>query len=178
MKSSLAQLVAAIAVCTAVLIGYGFWYATVSAKSAAVAILQNQIDTRTETVKRMVSTRAALAEISGDEAVVQSYFVPETGVVAFIDGLESRGRALGATVTVLSVSTVKSSAQPALELALSIAGTFDAVMRTVGAIEYAPYDITVSMLSATERGDTKSTWHADLKLLVGSVPAGAVTLTP
>jgi len=177
MKSSLAHLILACAACAAALIGYGFWYAAIVSKSAAVADVQNQIEVRTETVKRMASTRAALAEIAGDEAVVQSYFVPETEVVAFIDGLEARARALGAAVTVRSVSTVKSSAQPVLEFSLTITGAFDAVLRTAGAIEHAPYDISVPTL-AVGRDAAKGAWHADLKLFVGSVAATTGKNTP
>ncbi len=177
MKSPLTHFILALTACTIVLVGYGFWYAAVSAKSAAVASLQDQISTKTETISRMAAARATLAELSGDEAVVQGYFVPETGVVAFIDSLESRGQAQGAGVSVLSVSTSGTTAQPALTLLLTVTGTFDAVMRTIGAIEYAPYDISIATLSVG-KGDAKDSWRADLKLLVGSVAADTVTPTP
>ncbi|MDE1919700.1 MAG: hypothetical protein KGH56_03340 [Patescibacteria group bacterium] len=181
MKSSFSDLILASVICAAVFIGYGFWYAAIASKSVEVTGLESQIEAKTEAVSRMASTRAALAEISGDETVVQSYFVPEIGVVAFIDDLQNRGRALEAAVSVLSVSTGGTSAEPALLFSLSVKGTFDAVMRTVGAIEYAPYAISVSGLSVDQ--DAKNSWHADLKLRVASVssgtPAGALpTQTP
>lgn len=176
MRSPLTQLILAFLVCAAALVGYGIWYAAIANQSIAASALQSQIDVKTATISQMASTRAALAEIAGDESVVQGYFVPETGVVTFIDGLESRGRSLGANVGVLSVSTGGAPARPVLLFSLSITGTFDAVMRTVGAIEYAPYDISVSALTL-EQSD-KNSWHADLKLLVGSVVAGAATTTP
>lgn len=176
MKSTLAHLAFASAACVAVLAGYGFWYAATAAKSVEVAELQSQIDAKTEAVSRMATTRAALAEIAGDESVVRGYFVPETGVVAFIDDLEARGRALGAAVSVLSVSTGGGGAEPTLQFALSVKGTFDAVMRTVGAIEYAPYAISISALSVGQ--DAKDLWHADLKLRVASVPPAAAAPAP
>lgn len=176
MRSPFIHLLIAFAACVGALVGYGVWYSAVAGKSVAVATLQSQIDAKTAAVSRMSTTRAALAEIAGDEAVVRSYFVPETGVVSFIDGLESRGRALGAAVSVLSVSTEGTAAQPMLAFSLSIAGPFDAVMRTVGAIEYAPYDISFSTLSVAQ--DTKNNWHADLKLVVGSISGSTATSTP
>ncbi len=176
MKSPLPHLILASLACVAMLVGYGVWYAAVEAKSVAVANLENQISTKTETESRITSTRASLAEIAGDEATLQSYFVPETGVVAFIDHLDTQGQTLGATVNVLSVATSNTGAQPELTLALTIKGTFDAVMRTIGAIEYAPYDLSISTLSLQQ--DAKNKWHADLNLHVGSVSASASRASP
>ncbi len=173
MKSPFLHLIIWLSVCAATFVGYGFWYAAVAHKSMAVADLQNQINMKTETSIRVAAARTALAEIAGDESVVQSYFVPETGVVSFIDDLQARARAQTAVMKVLSVSTGGTAKQSNLTLllAISINGTFDAVMRTVGAVEYAPYDLSISGLSLGEDG--KNTWHADLGLVVGSVPTMA-----
>lgn len=175
MKSPLLHLIFASLACILMLIGYGVWYASVEAKSVAVANLENQISTKIETESRITSTRASIAEIAGDEATLQSYFVPETGVVAFIDHLDTQGKLLGATVSVLSVATSDAGARPELTLTLAVKGTFDAVMRTIGAIEYAPYDLSISKLSL--RQDAKNKWHADLNLHVGSVSANVTTST-
>lgn len=176
MKSPLLHLVLAGLTCVALLAGYGIWYASVEAKSAAVANLDNQIATKTEIESRIISTRASLAEIAGDEATIQSYFVSETGVVAFIDYLDTQGKTLGTAVNVLSVSTSGTGAQSVFIFSLSITGTFDAVMRTIGAIEYAPYDLTIARL--TLHREAENEWYADLGLRVGSVPARATPSTP
>ncbi len=158
--------------CVVTLIGYGFWYAVVASKSAVVASVQNQIDTKTESAARVASARTALAEIVGDESAVRSYFVPETEIVSFIDDLVARGRTLSAIVKILSVSADNSHNQSTLSFSLTIKGTFDAVMRTVGMIEYAPYNLSIAKLSVGKEG--KDIWHADIELLVGSVPASSV----
>jgi hypothetical protein len=176
MKSPLLHLILALIVCVAALAGYWVWYTAISAKSTEVTILQNQIDAKTESVARMATARTALAEIASDEAMVRSYFVPETGVVSFIDNLQARGRSLGAAVSVLSVSTGGTSAQPTLTFALVIKGTFDALMRTIGAIEYAPYAISISNLSIDH--ELKTSWSANLRLVVGSRAADTATTTP
>lgn len=176
MKSPLIHLIIVCALLGITIVGYGFWYAAVEAKSAAVADLENQIVTKTETASRIASIHTSLAEIAGEEKIIQSYFVPETGVVAFINNLEAQGHTQGATVNVLSVSTSDDPTQPTLTFSLTIKGTFDAVMRTIGAIEYTPYDLSVSTLTLGEDGPKM--WHADLTLLVGSVPTGIATSTP
>jgi hypothetical protein len=108
---------------------------------------------------------------------VQHYFISETGVVAFIDNLEALGRVSGAAaIKVLSVSTGDVSAQPTFTFSLSIKGTFDAVMRTIGAIEYAPYAISISSLSIGQ--DAKNDWHANLTFLVGASTTSTPPNTP
>lgn len=180
MKSPLSNFIITFTAVAVVLSGYVFWYSTITAKSIAVAFLQSQITATTGTASRAASARAALASISDDEATIRSYFVPETGVVSFIDELEARGRSLGSTVSVLSVSKADTSSQSSLALSLGIKGSFDAVVRTVGAIEYAPYELSILEFSLGQdqkdnKQDVVSSWHANLKLRVGSMPADTET---
>lgn len=175
MKSPLSNFIMTFVAVGIVLSGYVFWYSTITAKSIAVAFLQSQITATTGTASRAASARAALATISDDEATIRSYFVPETGVVSFIDELEARGRSLGTTVSVLSVSKADTDTQSALALSLNIKGAFDAVVRTVGAIEYAPYELSILEFSLGQdqkdnKQNTENSWHANLKLRVGSMP--------
>lgn len=175
MRSPAVHLLLASLVCIATMVGYGFWYATVEAKSTEVALLENQIATKTATAGHIASARASLADIAGDEASMRSYFVPETGVVAFINSLEGQGKKQGTVVNVLSVSTTVVGARPALSFSLTVNGSFDAVMRMVGMIEYAPYDLSLTSLSVQQDG--KSSWRADLNLLVGSSASVATSTT-
>ena len=173
MKARLLHLGITLIISIAALIGHGVWYAAVASKSVSVANLESQIVSKTESMSRIASARMALIEVADDENVVRSYFVPETSVVTFIDGLEKEGKSHGATVKVLSVSSERAGSVPTLEFALAISGTFDAVMRTVGSIEYAPYDLSISELSLAH--EEKSDWQANLKLIVGSVQTATST---
>ncbi len=177
MKTSIIHILGAVLVCVAALAGYAQWYGVISEKSAAVADLQNQIDTKTETRGRISAARAALAGAIGDEAAIQNYFVSETGVVAFIGALEAVGKAQGAKVNVLSVSATGTASRPSLTFLLSVKGTFDAVLRAVGAIEYAPYAVSLSMLSV-RRDSEGDGWQASLKLIANSISADVATNTP
>lgn len=170
-KSPLTQLIIALVVLLCVFVALGFWYNLISAKSVAVANLQSQIDAKTTAAEHIASAQAALAEIAGDEAAVRAYFVPDSNVVSFIDDLQARGRVLKSNVNVISVAASHTAVHPSLELTLTITGTFDAVMRTVGAIEYAPYDLSITALALGQTD--KNVWHADVKLLVGSAAASA-----
>lgn len=175
MKSPLFHLILWLCLCAAAFAGYAYWYSMVTDKSAMVTDLGNQIQTKTAASTRASAARTALADIQGDEALVESYFVPETGVVSFIDTLEGLAHAQKAAMKVLSVSTNGKAEESNLELllTLSIEGSFDAVMRTVGAIEYAPYSISLSRLSLVNSG--KNIWHATLEVAIGSTPAAGGT---
>jgi len=170
MKSSFFHFVMIVIAGSAVLAGYGAWYKIVSDESASVANLQNQIDTKTEAANRAASARATIAEIASGENALQGYFVPQTGVVAFINGLEAQGQALGTMINVLSVSA-GTGKRSTFVLSLTVKGTFDAVMRTVGVIEYAPYDLSLTQFSLNQ--DAKNSWHANLGLVVGSTNASS-----
>lgn len=168
MTSSLTKFLGSLIVLALVVVGYGAWYAFVGAKSARAVEVQNQIDVKTQTALRISSARAALAEIADSEATVNSYFVPESGVVDFIDSLEKKGGVLGSSVNVLSVSAGTNKAHPTLVVTLTVKGTFDAVMRTVGAVEFSPYDLTVSALALSQ--NEKGVWNANMTLTLGSTP--------
>jgi hypothetical protein len=108
-----------------------------------VANIGSKISITTETTSRLDSIRTALAAIVVDETVVQGYIVPEDDAVSFIDDLEVRARAHGSSLTVVSVSSDKESSPPMLMLSLTLKGTFDTVMRTIGDIENAPHAVTI-----------------------------------
>lgn len=167
MKQSLTDLAIACVVAGVVGAGYMAWDSAVIAKSTLVANVEHRIAVKTEAASRITSVRAALAEIEGDEQTIQNYFVSKSRIVSFIDEVEQQGRRLGATVGVLSVSSVDTPEYPVLSLTFAIEGTFDAVMRTVGAIEYAAYDLAIASFSMNQV--SASVWHADLKIVVGSV---------
>lgn len=149
------------------MMSYIIWYTEVSKKSASVVSLESQISAAADAMNRIASSKAMFAEIAGDEAKLKDHFVSESGVVAFINDLESLGIPNHATVNVLSVSKGGSVQRPTLILSVTIEGTFDAVLSTIGAIEYAPYTISISTLSVVK--DAKNSWRATVSLSVGAV---------
>ena len=176
MRPSFFHLLAALAVLTFVGVGYGFWYRIVAGESARSAGLAQQIETKKETAKRASAVQTALTELESDEGAVEDYFVSEKNIVAFLGRLESLGSGIGAKVTVASVGALSGAGQT-LSVALGISGSFDVVMRTVGAIEYAPYAITVSSFTmAKGEGASGVLWHANLVVGVGSTATGATTV--
>lgn len=167
MRTPFTHLSIALSVLVAVFVGQWFWYSIVAEKSSAVAALQSQINEKSEAASRVASSRAELAKIADDEIAVKSYFVSENDIVAFIDGLQENGLSQKTIVKVLSVSAGGTNTRPTLSLSVTVTGAFDAVMRTIGSIEYSPYDLSISKLSVMK--SDKKTWSANLELIVGSI---------
>lgn len=154
----------------------GSWYVSVEKKSAEVARLEAQIIEKTDTMARIAAARASLAQIADDETTIASYFVPETSVVSFITSLEDRAETLNTSLGVLSVEKAGTPSNPAFKFVLAIDGTFEAIMRTVGALEYAPYNLSIQ--SASISNVDENSWRGTIVLLVGSLAPKTATSTP
>lgn len=172
MRPPLYHALFAVTLCVVAATGYWVWYGTIEEKSTQVAALESQLVANARTESRIAAAKASLAQIAGYESTIQNYFVPEANVPVFNDMLEGIGKAQKAEVKVLSVA----KSGPHLTLSLSITGTFDAVMRTIGVIEYAPYALVISGLSL--QGDDKKVWSANVSILVESVSTPVATSTP
>ena len=111
-------------------------------------------------------------------------------VVDFLESIQATGRPFGVKVDVASVSNEKVSAHARIALSLAARGSFQGVMRTLGAIEYGPYDGVITNLSLTTDspstvGSTTSTtneWNATTLYSVGlratSTPVVATSTKP
>jgi len=155
-----------------IIAAYGFWYATVGTASAEAAQLAEKIKTAGHDSARVAAAKAALVSLAEDELSVRTYLVPTNDVVPFLEGLEQTGKQLGAAVEVASVSAQNSTNRPHLLLALKITGSFDSVLRTLGAIEYGPYDSELTNLTLDtprlEAGEASVAWTATATFTIGT----------
>jgi hypothetical protein len=165
MKSSLSILVLTIALALGALGAYAKWYAVIAAKSARVAELEHNIASKSRTIERAVATRATLLENKEHTDRLLAYSVAQEEVVPFISVLEGLALARGTKLEVLSVSLEGPKEREVLVIALKVDGSFDAVLRTLGAIEYAPYAISFSN-AGFSRADVAGGWHAEVRLRV------------
>lgn len=180
MKRDFTRFGLAIALFLGSLIALFALYATITNESAHLTTLLAQSSATASAVTRTTSLRNALSKVSAEATAVNSYFVSSDGVVAFIDSMEASGVG-GADVTVNAVSTGGTASSPTLLITLSVAGQFDAVMRTAGVLENAPSDVTVTSLSlsktdsASKQAAGSGAWLANMNLIVGALPAAATS---
>ncbi len=150
---------------------YGIWYTAVSRKSAEASSLAAEIQTKHQDSERIKAAKDELQKISSEESLVNGYFVSTNDVVPFLETLQSTGKSLGSTVEVVSVSADPGKPHAHLNLSLSITGSFDSVVRTLGAFEYSPYDTSLQSLTldTPQTGTGKAAqWTAAATFVIGT----------
>ncbi|MFZ1987882.1 MAG: hypothetical protein WAV21_02525 [Minisyncoccia bacterium] len=177
MKNPIIHLLVAGALFVCVLLGYVGAYTLLTNASLKDTDLAKRLVEKTENASAVAEASTLLANVSAEQANVDRYLVSSREIVPFLEQFQRTGKILGSVVTVVSVSE-NASPRPHLNLALKVEGSFEGVLHTVGAIEYAPYDITVTTLTlSTSAGPDVAPWSAAMALSVGakatSTPATA-----
>lgn len=158
-----------------------FWYGMVNAETAQASTLAGEIKAKADDSTRAAEAKAELAALASDQASMQQYFVSTNDVVPFLQELQTTGSYLGSNVQIASVSATPGTPYGQLTLSLGIVGSFNSVMRTLGSIEYGPYDTAISTLSfdAPVDGSASSSpqWTANAVFTVGT-ETGMPVATP
>lgn len=157
-NSSLIQIIVAGVCLLVVLAGYVFWYQYVQKLQQEVAILSGSILEKEKEHKRSLTARAGEEDLVAQEELIASHVVQTEDIVSFLEKLEASGTEFGAEVSVASVTGGASVPDGRISLSLSISGSFDGVMRTLGTIEHGSYANMVSDLTL-DTADA-STWTA------------------
>lgn len=147
MKAPLIQLAAALLLALAAIGGYVLWYGYVQGLETQAAALAADVAARDADRAQAASARSAEADVAAKEGFVASHLVETSDIVSFLESLEDTGKSFGADVQVASVSDEAAEAAGTISLSLSVTGPFDAVMRTLGAIEEGPYAAAANDLS-------------------------------
>jgi hypothetical protein len=160
--SPIKQMALAVLVALIAFGGVGYWYYTITLMSTRLVKAEEEL--RSSKIQ-MPGALTDASRLAADEATIEQYFVGEDNVPAFINVLESRVRARGATISIASVSKSGTGLETALALAVTVTGTFEQVMQTVGAIEHLPYATKLTSVNIVR--DPAVKWRADVKLSVG-----------
>lgn len=166
MNRALSHLVIALVLLGLAVAGYAAAFLTIERTRTQIAEVTGKMLQRMDDQRRIQEAQGALAALSANEARITGYFLNEKDVVEFLEELESTGDTLGADVTVVAVNNERGATPPRVAVALRITGSFDAVMRTIGAIEYGPYDGVVTTVTMDDQGD--GTWGASVTYSVGT----------
>lgn len=135
------------------------------------SLLEQEVVAKQGEVLRVASAKAALPVLARSEETLRTYRTRSSDIVPFLERLEKQGGAEGAVVEVLSVSPEQAGTQGRIAISLTVRGTFDAVVRTVGSIEYGPYDIIVKTTALDNPAGTDektSAWTAAITLSLGT----------
>lgn len=169
MKKELLHFALALLIALIALAAYGLSFMVIAAaREEAAAAAHKVAEIRAED-EATAQAEGALAALAADEAAVEGYLVSPDDIVAFLEELESVGEAQGARVEVASVSSVSSDNR--IELAVRVEGTFAAVMRSLGVMEYGPRDLRLKQLILdTIASDAGASWSAAATFSAAAIP--------
>jgi hypothetical protein len=179
-NKSIIRLLGAAVLLVLVLAGYGFWYAIVSTESEQAGVLSAKIAEQNNAATKSAQAKSELTLLTSQGATIDQYFVQTNNLVPFLEQLQSLGKFLGSNVQVASVSAEPGSPYGQLNLSLGITGSFDAVVRAIGAIEYEPYNVSISSLSLNTspnpdpNASTSPQWNVAAVFVIGA-QTGATT---
>ena len=159
---------------------YVSWFNHVRGKAAEASQVVQEVKTLGDAGGRSASIRRVLEDLERQEAETYGHFVSDETIVTYLEEVEATGENLGSAVEVVSVGNApaQNGSGARLQVALRISGSFDAVMRTLGAIEYQAYDTVLSSLTLDTPPADDSGWTAAATFLIGTMPvAGAATTT-
>ena len=171
MNKNLIPLVTALVILAGTLVLYVGWLYSVSQVSASIRTTEEEIVKATQESLQGTRTREALLALSANVELIRGYFVEKESLVSFLEALGKTGTALGSTLEIMSVSDSKDAqGNPRIVVALKIQGSFDAVLRTVGALEQGPYDSKVESMHVECRQleTAGEPWTASVTLSVGA----------
>lgn len=161
-----------ILVCVSSVGAYWLWNQMLVKENTEFVSVGAQIDAKSMEIARASATKNELKNLSADQNDVEGYFLSAGDIVSFLEHLEKTGPTLNSTVSVLSVGTDQGSGSPSqLKVTVKIAGTFESVMKTLGVIEYGPYDISIADMTLGSASNTGAdAWAADVIFVVGLHP--------
>jgi len=150
---------------------YAVAYGAVGVMSQKAASLDTQIRTVSEDALRAGKARETLASLSMDEASVHAYLIRQEEIVPFLGRLEALASSLGSSLQVVSVSADTAGPRGKILISVKITGSFESVVRTLGAIEYGPYDSAIANVTLdtpeNEPGQTP-VWSAVAAFTLGT----------
>lgn len=175
-RSSASLILAVIAVVLAIL-AYGFSYAVVDRLSQKAAELDTEIRIKNEETLRMSQAKETLETLLADEERMRGYLIRQEEIVPFLGRLEVLGSSLGSSLEVVSVSEDLQGTRERILVSVKISGSFQSVVRTLGVIEYGPYDSAITHVTLdTPAGgqEQSSTWSAVATFALGTQPTNAL----
>lgn len=170
-KKSFIHTLIAGAILLVALIAYVLWFLTVDGLGKEVSQIESEIVTRANESDRVMEARTALSALATNESRLRGYFVNTDEVVSFLERVTATGRAVGAEVDVVHVQAeTETASRGRMTLALRITGSFDAVVRTIGAIENGPFDSALTNVSLDAKPSLtggEDTWTASATFAIG-----------
>lgn len=172
-RTLLAHLAIALGLCVAAIVLVVGMEITLGTARHKEVDLEKEIVSKQTEIAQLSAARETLPVLESSEQALNTYSVNPDDIVSFLSQLEKMAKAQGANLEVLSVNDSPGAPQR-LALSLHISGTFDAVVRTLGVVEYSPYDVmitSVTLDTVAAKENKVPVWSANAMVSVSTTPA-------
>lgn len=143
-----------------------FWFLRIEALGVEADQLLAQRAETERAASRINDAKNALGTLVESEERIKNYFIPESDVVPFLEEIGNTGEGLGSRVEVVGVTADPGEGgRGRMTLSLRIVGGFGSVMRTIGALEFGPFDSRLVSVSLDGGADG---WTASAIYSVGT----------
>ena len=132
--------------------GYGFVFWKIRSQNKHISTLLNEAEQDVKKDESLRLIKASLGENKDFLSHINSYFIPNEGVVGFIDTLESYGKQIGVDVTIGSVSVEpdsqnKEDFKELLRLKVEAIGSWNNLVSYLLTLENLPYSVRIDQVS-------------------------------
>ena len=146
---------------------YAYWFFAFEGARAEARAAMGEVARIEREDAEIRAAEGALATLTADESAVRAYFLAPEDIVAFLETLQASGGAFGTAIEVVSVAPATDGR---IGLSLHIDGSFEGVMRTLGALEFGPRDIRIASLTLdTPPNEATGEWGAAATFTVGAL---------
>lgn len=140
---------------------YGFLFWSIKGKNEQISQLSNEAGRNVQTDTALRGIKATLESNESSIAQVDSYFIPQEGVVDFINTLDGLGKESGVSLIISTVSAEEDktdihSFKETLTFHLEATGSWSETYYFLSRLESLPYyiginQVSFSLTSATDR---------------------------
>jgi hypothetical protein len=150
---------------------YGFLFSEIKKKNEHISDLTNRIEAEASRERAIAYKRDIVTDTVSFRGKLRSLTLQKGGEISFLELLEKSGDTVGARASVESVTTrshPQLESMTELRLKLKAEGSWSAVVRFLGLMEFIPLESALDQLvvSKAERGGGVYPWRADFILIV------------
>jgi len=172
--STIQVFIATLILAATVIAYYLLIFMIVRSDSKSITRLSAEKELQLQLEQRYITDRSFLNTIAVEQTELDSYFLHNDSIVAFLEQVESLGNQTGTNVTVNSVSEDEKSANDSLFSRLSVSissiGTWEGVLHTLSLLENMPKPLVIdeARVSVASGGEEQE-WRANYEITVNVI---------
>lgn len=155
-----------------VIVAYTLLFGEIGATNRAISIKEDSISQASEQESKLDDLLISVEETQEKRDALQKYILTDSGIVAFLEGIESLERQTSAAIEVRSIEKKVNENLAFIEelsIDINVEGSWKGVYHTFLLLETLPYKVKITRLQFNESSDNDTgayAWRGDFRLLI------------